>query len=157
MEDSPESGRLQRHAEVRPTGPGDQEGALSAWRQEGTFCLGHACSGGASLSVPCCLYLRWFPSDPKWYSKLRLEPHAFVYNIQHLGIEIGPGTSLAVQQLRLCISTSGSGGLIPRGRTKIPPAVWRRLSTEELMLSNCGAWEDSWESLGQWGNQTSQS
>ena len=24
---------------------------------------------------------------------------------------------------------------------------WRRLSTEELMLSNCGAGEDSWESL----------
>ena len=33
----------------------------------------------------------------------------------------------------------------------------RRLSTEELMLSNCGAGEDSWESLGQPGDQTSQS
>ena len=32
----------------------------------------------------------------------------------------------------------------------------RRLSTEELMLSNCGA-EDSWESPGQQGGQTSQS
>ena len=29
----------------------------------------------------------------------------------------------------------------------------RRLSTEELMLSNCGAGEDSWESLGQQGDQ----
>ena len=28
---------------------------------------------------------------------------------------------------------------------------------EELMLSNCGAGEDSWESLGQQGDQTSQS
>ena len=33
----------------------------------------------------------------------------------------------------------------------------RRLSTEELMLSNCGAGEDSWESLGLQGDQTSQS
>ena len=40
---------------------------------------------------------------------------------------------------------------------------WRRLSTEELMLSNCGAREDSWESLGhqrdptshpEWSNQS---
>ena len=29
-----------------------------------------------------------------------------------------------------------------------------RLSTEELMLSNCGAREDSWESLGQQGDPT---
>ena len=29
--------------------------------------------------------------------------------------------------------------------------LWRRLSTEELMLLNCGAGEDSWESLGQQG------
>ena len=28
----------------------------------------------------------------------------------------------------------------------------RRLSTKELMLSNCGAREDSWESHGQQGN-----
>ena len=33
----------------------------------------------------------------------------------------------------------------------------RRLSAEELMLSNCGAGEDSWKSLGQQGDQTSQS
>ena len=33
----------------------------------------------------------------------------------------------------------------------------RRLSTKELMLSNCGDGEDSWESLGQQGDQTSQS
>ena len=31
----------------------------------------------------------------------------------------------------------------------------RKLSGEELMLSNCGAREDSWESLGQQGDQTS--
>ena len=34
----------------------------------------------------------------------------------------------------------------------------RRLSVEELiMISNCGAGEDSWESLGQQRDQTSQS
>ena len=27
--------------------------------------------------------------------------------------------------------------------------LWRKLSTEELMLLNCGVGEDSWESLGQ--------
>ena len=32
----------------------------------------------------------------------------------------------------------------------------RRLSTEKLMLFNCGAGVDSWESLGQQGDQTSQ-
>ena len=31
----------------------------------------------------------------------------------------------------------------------------RRLSTKELMLSNCGTREDPWESLGQQGDQTS--
>ena len=35
--------------------------------------------------------------------------------------------------------------------------LWRRLSAEECMLLNCGVGEDSWESLGQQGDQTSQS
>ena len=34
---------------------------------------------------------------------------------------------------------------------------WRGLSTEELMLLNCGVGEDSWESLGLQGDPTSQS
>ena len=34
---------------------------------------------------------------------------------------------------------------------------YRRLSAEELMLFNCGVREDSWESLEQQGDQTSQS
>ena len=33
----------------------------------------------------------------------------------------------------------------------------KRLSTEEFIPSNCGAGEDSWESLGMQGDQTSQS
>ena len=33
----------------------------------------------------------------------------------------------------------------------------KRQSTKELMLSSCGAGEDSWDSLGQQGSQTSQS
>ena len=32
--------------------------------------------------------------------------------------------------------------------------LWRRLSTEELMLLNCGVGEDSWESLGLQGDPT---
>ena len=31
----------------------------------------------------------------------------------------------------------------------------RKLSTEELMLLDCGVGEDSWESLGQQGDATS--
>ena len=33
--------------------------------------------------------------------------------------------------------------------------LWRRLSTEELMLLNCGVGEASWESLGLQGDPTS--
>ena len=33
--------------------------------------------------------------------------------------------------------------------------LWRKLSAKELMLLNCGAGEDSWESLGQQGDPTS--
>ena len=33
----------------------------------------------------------------------------------------------------------------------------KKLNTEGLMLLNCGVWEDSWESLGLQGDQTSQS
>ena len=41
--------------------------------------------------------------------------------------------------------------------TDVRVGPWRRLSTEELMISNCGAEEESWESLGQQEDQTSQS
>ena len=35
--------------------------------------------------------------------------------------------------------------------------LWRRLSAEELMLLSCGVGEDSWESLGLWGDPSSPS
>ena len=35
--------------------------------------------------------------------------------------------------------------------------LWRKLSTKELMLLNCGFGEDSWESLGLQGESTSPS
>ena len=35
--------------------------------------------------------------------------------------------------------------------------LWRKLSTEELMLLSCGVGEDSWESLGLQGGPTSPS
>ena len=41
--------------------------------------------------------------------------------------------------------------------TDVRVGLYRRLSTEELMLLNCGVGEDSTESLGQQGDQTSQS
>ena len=31
--------------------------------------------------------------------------------------------------------------------------LWRKLSTEKVMLLNCGVWEDAWESLGLQGDQ----
>ena len=41
--------------------------------------------------------------------------------------------------------------------TDVRVGPWRRLSTEELMLLNCSAGEDSRESLGLQGDQTSRS
>ena len=35
--------------------------------------------------------------------------------------------------------------------------IYRKLSSKELMLLNCGVGEDSWESLGQQGDPTSPS
>ena len=35
--------------------------------------------------------------------------------------------------------------------------TWRKLSSEELMLLNCGVGQDSWESFGQQGDPTSPS
>ena len=37
----------------------------------------------------------------------------------------------------------------------VKAGLWRKLSTEELMLLNCGVGEDSWESLGLQGDPTS--
>ena len=45
------------------------------------------------------------------------------------------------------------GELEPPG---IPQEEWRRLSTKELLLLSCGVGEDSWESLGLQGDQSSQ-
>ena len=50
----------------------------------------------------------------------------------------------------LCSISYGSSS----SHVNLRAGPWRRLSTEELMFSNCGAWEDSWESLGQQGDQT---
>ena len=35
--------------------------------------------------------------------------------------------------------------------------IIKKAEPEKLMLANCGAWKDSWEYLGQQGDQTSQS
>ena len=41
--------------------------------------------------------------------------------------------------------------------TDVKVGPWKKLSAEELMLLNCGAGEESWESLGLHGDPTSQS
>ena len=43
------------------------------------------------------------------------------------------------------------------GAKYLPYTIKKKLSTKELMLLNCGVEEDSSESLGQKGNQTSPS
>ena len=40
---------------------------------------------------------------------------------------------------------------------KVISKMYKELSTKELMVSNCGGWEDFYESLEQQGDQTSQS
>ena len=62
---------------------------------------------------------------------------------------IKPG-SPALQADSLLIELSGKP-------TDVKAGPQRRLSAKELMLSNCSAGEDSWESLGQQEDQTSQS
>ena len=52
---------------------------------------------------------------------------------------------------------AGRGFLISQSFTDVRVGPYKRLKAEELMLSNCGAREDTWESLGLQGDQTSQS
>ena len=47
--------------------------------------------------------------------------------------------------------------VFPEVRYRFESWTIRKLSAKELMLSNCGVGEDSWEFLGQQGDQTSQS
>ena len=51
-----------------------------------------------------------------------------------------------------------AGGSLPTELSGKPPVdvSVRRTSVKELMLSNCGAGKDSWESLGQQGDKTHQ-
>ena len=46
-------------------------------------------------------------------------------------------------------------GFLKKKKKKTRTTTWRKLSTEELMLLNCGVGEDSWESLGLQGDPTS--
>ena len=47
--------------------------------------------------------------------------------------------------------------LLPAVMMDVRVGLWRKLSTEELVLLNCGVGEDSWESLGLQGDPTSPS
>ena len=52
---------------------------------------------------------------------------------------------------------SGQGYGFSSGHVWIWDGLWRKLSTEKLMLLNYGVGEDSWESLGLQGDPTSPS
>ena len=92
---------------------------------------------------PHGLYSPWVSSVPRGFSKARI--------------------------LEWVVLSSSRGSSQPRDQTQVSRIAgrfftfWatkeaeRRLSTKELMFPNCGAGEDSWESLGQHGDQTSQS
>ena len=54
---------------------------------------------------------------------------------------------------KVCLSSQGYGFSCSHVRV----GLWRKLSTEELMLLNCGVGEDSWESLGLQGDPASPS
>ena len=83
-----------------------------------------------------------------------------------------PGQNTGVDSLSLLqgiFPTQGSNPGLPHYKQiSLPPELqekpmdvtvgsYRRLNTKELMISNCGVREDSWESLGLQGDQTSQS
>ena len=64
-------------------------------------------------------------------SKFRIKVFSFYQIVKHFGIYVGNlqcqnligGNSLAVQWLRLCVSTAGGSGSIPGRGTKIPHAT----------------------------------
>ena len=72
----------------------------------------------------------------------------------HAPDSAGPAVGLGAQ-----VPQGGSTRLIRKfsNCTDVRAAPQRKLSTKELMLSNCGAGEDSCESLGLQGDQTSSS
>ena len=58
--------------------------------------------------------------------------------------------------LRQTFQYHGNPSLCPRWSCMdVRVGLWSKLSTEELMLLNCGVGEDSWESLGLQGDPTS--
>ena len=54
----------------------------------------------------------------------------------------------------LCQGVGLLGYGFSSGHVDVRVGLWRRMSAEELMLLNCGIWEDSWESLEQQRAQT---
>ena len=54
-------------------------------------------------------------------------------------------------------SSSQSYGFFQESCMYVRVGLWRKLSTEELMLLNCGVGEDAWDSLGVEENPTSPS
>ena len=71
----------------------------------------------------------------------------YTTTLKHLSIII-----LMVILANKGLSSQGYG--FSSGRMDARVGLWRKLSTEELMLLNSGVGEDSWESLGLQGDPT---
>ena len=105
-----------------------------------------------------------------WYSFLELSEICFQYFPSEVGCFYGCGTSrhggpteysltyaLVGRTLVYHCAKQHTWSTMSLNLTLSKAGLWRRLSTKELMLLNCGVGEDSWESLGLQGDPTSHS
>ena len=96
---------------------------------------------GLPLSLPsCCVFPRFFPP---FIQVMRLQ--LFYPHIKHP----------TWWKLEPILKAQAEKKMWTSNRNIYFFLMWRRLSTEELMLLNCGVGEDSWESLGLQGDPTS--
>ena len=104
-----------------------------------------------ALSLPCSCVLSHFSHVQLW-DPMYLHPQDFP------GKNTGVGCHALLQGV---FPTQGSNPGLPHCRQILYQLshreAQRKVTAEQLMLSNCGAGEDSWEPLGWQGDQTSQS
>ena len=109
------------------------------------------------LKSICCFY---YPNGPSWNTNVLIS----LQETSSSGTVIACDTDFSGKHVTtVSVSKQNQSITSPALMTFMDEDVWpnwgllESLSTEELMLSNQGAEEDSWESLGQQGDQTSQS
>ena len=103
----------------------------------------------------------WVESESESCSVMSntLWPHGLYNPWNSLGQDAGVGSLSFLQPFPSPLPNSGELGVCENQYNCyicLWP-LWRNLSTEELMLLNCGVGEDSWESLGLQGDPTSPS